>query len=464
MVIVGIIWFFQVQKIESDYIESRESFLLDQTKAISELLLDEDSLERIPEEVRIRIEFLHTQENAQVYILDSDDKFINPRIYRTSGKIQPLLLVGSIKDRQHMSNLKERILSRSKTSPTIGEYSSKPPEPRVLVATYPMILDDLYLGKVIAVSPTMPIDNATVILQNQLTTITAILLCIGSLLALLLSSLITKPIHKMKIATKQIGKGHYDIRIPVTSTDELGQLSRDIEWMADQLKDKDQLTKEFVSSVSHDLKTPITLIQTYAEFMTETSDNLDQSELDYLKIIQDESIRLDNIVDDLLYLSRIDSGALNLKRDWIDVKELIEISLRSLNHTLEDLGIEVIVTEVGVTFPIYVDVNQMRRVMINLIQNALHHAGDLHEVQVRINYMEKHFRIEVIDLGVGIPEESLNRVWDRFYRVDQARQSKCVSAGIGMSIVKSILDKHDFNYGIESKINVGTTVWFEGSH
>jgi len=459
---VSVIWYFQVQRIESEYYALRQETILEQTKIISEVMSQSDAMSNIPETVKVRIELLGSQHNTQIYFTDSDDHFINPRIYLPNKRPLPALVINEFRDRQGLTNIRDRILSRSKDSPTIGEYNATQPNGKLMLITYPVFINDMYSGKVVAVSQTPPIDSATNIIKNQLTTISFVLFFIGSLLALLLSGLITIPIQKIKQATRQIGQGNYDINISIKSSDELGQLARDIESMAEQLGQKDKLTKEFVSSVSHDLKTPITLIQTYAEFMRETSTKLSQSEHENLKVIQDESVRLDNIVDDLLYLSRIDSGALDLNCDYIDLKELVDLSIRSLQHVLDDLMVNVSVYEIGERRPAYLDVNQMRRVLINLIQNALYHAGEIKEVLIQIKFEHDIFRIEVIDLGVGIPEDVIERVWDRFYRVDQARQNTGGSAGIGMSIVKSILEKHSFKYGLKSRLGVGTTVWFEG--
>lgn len=221
----------------------------------------------------------------------------------------------------------------------------------------------------------------------------------------------------------------------------------------ERLRRLDQLKSEFVANVSHELKTPLTCIKAYTEALTDMVTEPQQR--DFLKVIEEESDRLLSLITDLLNVSRIQSGKLKLNLELTDpqliVQEVTGISkVQSPKHSLKIHFSEYLE-------PMLLDKERMKEVMINLISNAIKYSPNGGEVRVAMNVFERNLRIDVTDQGMGISDENLAKIFDQFYRVDSSLTAEISGTGLGLTIVKSIIEAHGGSIRVESKVGAGST-------
>lgn len=219
----------------------------------------------------------------------------------------------------------------------------------------------------------------------------------------------------------------------------------------------DNMRKEFVADVSHELKTPITSIMGYADTLLEGEyDKETQNE--FLGVIASEARRMARLVTDLLELSRIDSNKKKVKKEKFDLGELakqcqskLAIETKKKNHQVECF----VTADVP---PVYADKDDIERVILNILTNSIKYTAEGGTIKIYVGFVYNDAYIKIIDSGIGIPEEDLNRIFERFYRVDKSRTRELGGTGLGLSIAKEILDKNGGSIDIKSQVNKGTEV------
>ena len=302
------------------------------------------------------------------------------------------------------------------------------------------------------------ITTAAEVLRSILGPVALILLVLDLLLAMLFSRWFTRPIRKLSNGAQEIAAGNYDVAIKVEHHDEIGRLAEDFNHMAAEVKRSAQLEKDILANVSHDLRTPLTLIKGYAETVRDLTGSDDAKRTEQCNIIVDETDRLSTLVNSVMELSKVQSGAEKPNLVDFDMSELcFEVAGRydalcDKNHWKLDL-------QADAPCPVSADPAMMERVMHNLLGNAFHHIGADGVVVLRAIPQEKGCRIEVEDHGPGIPPEDLPYIFDRYYRARQ--DSGRVGTGLGLSITKAILQQHGFAFGVDSAVGKGSTFWFE---
>ena len=219
----------------------------------------------------------------------------------------------------------------------------------------------------------------------------------------------------------------------------------------------DTMRKEFVADVSHELKTPITSIMGYADTLLEGDYDAD-TQKEFLQVISGEARRMARLVTDLLELSRIDSNKKRVKKSSFDLGQLakecqkkLAIEIKKKNHDVECL----VTADVP---PVYADKDDIQRVILNILSNSIKYTPDGGNIKIYVGFVYSDAYIKIIDNGIGIPEDDLNRIFERFYRVDKARTRELGGTGLGLSIAKEILDKNGGSIDIKSEVNKGTEV------
>ena len=266
------------------------------------------------------------------------------------------------------------------------------------------------------------------------------------------------PIRKLANGAQEIAAGNYDVAIRVEHHDEIGRLAEDFNHMAAEVKRSTQLEKDILANVSHDLRTPLTLIKGYAETVRDLTGSDDAKRTEQCSIIVDETNRLSTLVNSVMELSKVQSGAERPNLVDFDMSDLcFEVAGRydalcDKNHWQLDL-------QANEPCPVSADPAMMERVMHNLLGNAFHHIGADGVVVLRAIPQEKGCRIEIEDHGPGIPPEDLPYIFDRYYRARQ--DSGRTGTGLGLSITKAILQQHGFAFGVDSAVGRGSTFWFE---
>ncbi len=302
--------------------------------------------------------------------------------------------------------------------------------------------------------------NATVeTLKTQFWMIAFILLWGALILAILISRNISAPIQKMNRAAKRLAKGRYDADFHVEGFREVAELSESLTHASEQLAQNDTLQKELIANISHDLRTPLTMIIGYSEVMRDLpGENTPEN----VQVIIDETERLSQLVNDLLDLSKLQAGTREPMLETINLTELVESTMLRYEKLTERDGYRIEYTA-DASVEVRADRTMLLQVIYNLINNAINYTGEdkLVRVTQTLSADGTRVRISVMDSGAGIPPEQIPLIWDRYYKIDKVHRRAMIGTGLGLSIVKQILEAHHTIYGVESKLGEGSTFWFE---
>ena len=288
---------------------------------------------------------------------------------------------------------------------------------------------------------------------------------ISIVVSLVISRTLLSPIQGMTKAAEAMADGDFSRKINVESEDEIGilattfnDMARQIETMLEELKNAEMLRREFVANVSHELRTPLTSIRTYAETISDNQGIPQETEEEFLRVIINESDRMTKIVQDLLELSRFDSGnsklsveRFSIEKSVRDVYAAIALEARKRGHVLN--------LELEWKMPkILGDRARIEQVLMNIIMNALKYTPDGGTIDIYGGRTGSNVWIRIQDTGIGIPQDELTRVFDRFYRVDKARSRESGGTGLGLAIAKEIATRHGGDIKIDSVLGEGTSV------
>jgi len=288
---------------------------------------------------------------------------------------------------------------------------------------------------------------------------------IALIVAYFISKSITSPIGRMQQIARKIADGDFTSKINLKSSDELGQLAKSLNAMSDELQLKienlkrmDRIRTDFVANVSHELKTPLTLIKGYIE--TLQAGALDDAEKTrrFVAIMKKHAERLDSIINDLLGLSELELSKDSLHKTTFDLKTLAEEVTMGFERALAEKRQTLKTALTGDDFTITADSDKIERALANLIDNAVKYTDQGGKIDLSIAARPDDFVLAVRDNGIGIPKEHLDRVFERFYRVDKARSRRLGGTGLGLGIAKHIVRAHRGRIEIQSRPNAGTTV------
>jgi two-component system, OmpR family, sensor histidine kinase BaeS len=295
------------------------------------------------------------------------------------------------------------------------------------------------------------------------TSIGIILLALG--LIGILSRRLTKPLLRMKEATNKMSLGKYKQVIPVSGEDEISQLGRSIQKLGEQLQDYEDSRNEFLAAVSHEIRTPLTYIKGYSDILAKGIIKDSHEQAEYLKIINKETKRISILVNDLFEMSKLQLGTFELNREWTYINPIIEKVISSLNPAAANKGLKLSGNLQLEVHRVHIDIQRMEQVLYNLIENAIKYTNK-GEISVR-SFTKRGFTvIEIEDSGIGIPQEDLPKIFDRFYRVDQSRTRKTGGTGLGLYVVKNIIESHGGEIRVGSIENQGSrfTIFLTNIH
>lgn len=305
-----------------------------------------------------------------------------------------------------------------------------------------------------------PINATVTILRSQLFYITLLVIILSLIVSYYISKIISNPIIKMNKKASQIAQGNYDITFENSDIEEINELSKTLNLACSELIKTEDLRRELLANVSHDLKTPLTMIKAYAELIKDVTYNNKEKMDKNLNTIIEETDRLNLLVNDILELSKIQSNTTPLNIEKFDLNELIKTIINRYDIWKEIKEYKIEYQEKENTI-IKADKKRIEQVIYNLINNAINYTGDDKKVIINIKEIKNIYKIEIKDTGKGIQKKELEFIWDRYYKIDKTHQRVQVGTGLGLSIVKNILIEHNFEYGIETKINKGTTFYFK---
>ncbi|WP_211747762.1 HAMP domain-containing sensor histidine kinase [Paenibacillus sp. Marseille-Q4541] len=287
----------------------------------------------------------------------------------------------------------------------------------------------------------------------------ALLLVLTTLISILLvfvsTRYIVKPISRLTEATKQLAKGTYHFKLNVNRRDEIGMLANHFSQMAKSLEQLESMRQEFVSNVSHEIQSPLTSIQGFSERLK--SDQLtEEDRLHYLDIISAESRRLSQLSKQLLTLASLDKEDSIMDKQMYSAADQIKqvVYMLEWNWREKDIAMDLHLASA----PIYADPKWMHQVWVNLITNSIKFTEPGGTVRIRSYQKEQHYWIEIEDTGIGMHDEEIPYIFNRFYKADKARLRTEGSSGLGLAIVKRIIDMHDGNIVVQSQLGKGTLI------
>jgi signal transduction histidine kinase len=315
--------------------------------------------------------------------------------------------------------------------------------------------ENLYI---FAVFSMVDVNEASRLLLQQLWIVTVVLALVSVVLALILSRMFSKPIISVTRSARNMAEGKLDVVLPVRSKDEIGQLTQALNELGAELNKTERLRRELIANVSHELRSPLSVIQGFAETVRDVTWPIEEKRTAQLTMISEEAARLSHIVTDILDYSRIQSGV-----------DAINAEIFSLNPVLKDLAgrFEVASVKKGLRLRLSCDETRVRfdhskliQVLNNLLSNAINHASENSTITIRAQKLSDRVKISVENAGRPIPAAEMDRIWERYHRAPQTQGSASLGTGLGLSIVKSILDLHRVPFGVSSD-EKGTVFWFE---
>ncbi|MBR3755583.1 MAG: hypothetical protein IKK48_00600 [Firmicutes bacterium] len=310
------------------------------------------------------------------------------------------------------------------------------------------------------ISPLYPIQSTVSIMRHQFVYITIIAITIALSLALYFANRIAKPIKAITRSAAEMGRGHYGVQFKGGTYTEINDLAATLSHASRELEKTDMYQKDLIANVSHDLRTPLTMIKSYAEMIRDLSGDNPQKRDAHLAVIIEETDRLNNLVTDMLNMSRLQNRTITLERCDFDLKEITEGLLSSYELLCEQEGYHISFTSAD-SLIVNGDQDKIKQVLSNLINNAVKYCGEDKKIIINLRKSGRKARCEITDHGAGIAPDELSRVWERYYKSSTHHVRQVEGSGLGLSIVKEILNLHKANYGVNSKLGKGSTFWFE---
>ncbi len=296
-------------------------------------------------------------------------------------------------------------------------------------------------------------------IKSQYLIILAVIIVMTLILALILSRYIISPIKQINEESKNLSKGEYDpLKVKAASV-EFEQLNETLENANEDILKAEKAKRELLGNVSHDLRTPLTMIVGYGEMIRDLPG---EDTEENINVIIDEAKRLSTLVDDLIDISKMDAIALELDREKVSVNELLNDVYRQYEKYCLNQGIG-LQLELGDDALIQIDVKRIKQVLYNFVNNALNY-NDKEKQIIRISQEridDGTCRVSVWDNGEGIDEKDLKHVWDRYYKVDKEHKRHHIGSGIGLSLARELLEAHGLNYGAESEKGSFTKFYFD---
>lgn len=306
-----------------------------------------------------------------------------------------------------------------------------------------------------------PLNKTANILAHQLFYVTIIVFILSFVIAYFISRHISNPIVKISKISKKIAKGEIQTQFETEEDlQELNELVTSLNEMKEELAKTEDLRRDLMANVSHDLKTPLTLIKAYAEMVRDLHYNDEEKRCQSLNTIIEETDRLTVLVNDILALSKEEANVETLEMEEIDLVKEIQTILTRYDVLKQQENYNFIFKHPK-SVKIKADKKKLEQVIYNLINNAINYTGEDKKIYITILDEEKTYRVEIKDTGKGIKEEDLPHIWEKYYKSNKNHQRNHYGTGLGLSIVKNILEHHHFKYGVESKKNKGSTFYFE---
>ena len=460
-------WFINTTLLESYYVEHKQKILLDLFE-----MVDQESAEgRTDEEdFLIRLEKQSTNSNISMMIISSDRTIM----YTNVGDDERMLLQ-FLELIFHTKNQHTKILESTQ------QYTVEKTTDNRLQSDYLVLWGSLQDGNMILMRSAVESIKESVAIANRFLSyvgVIAVIMC--AVIIYMVTKKITNPILQLAEISRRMTNLEFDVKFQSKGKNEIdllgehmNQMSETLEKTISELKSAnnelkidiekkteiDEMRKEFISNVSHELKTPIALIQGYAEGLQECINDDQASREFYCEVIMDEADKMNQLVKNLLTLNQLESGSDQVVFEHFDLMEVIQGVVNATAILREQNQISLTIQGQKPEY-VWADEFKTEQVLTNYVSNAIHYAAGEKQISVTVISGEETVRVEVFNTGNQIPEQELSHIWDKFYKVDKARTREYGGNGIGLSIVKAIMDSFHRQCGVRNEEN-GVTFWFE---
>ena len=445
--LMTMLWFLQIFFLDTYYEEMKISETSKLAKSIISHYGDNDLVEYISSISYKNDMYIHIESSDGTIIFSPTQNFDRPNMREDDFYLM------------EMAVIKNKLIKDGTKTASI--LMSDPAHKNNTLA-YGAYLDDTEGKEVVLYifSPLFPVKSTVDILANQLKYVTFISLALAFILSFLISNRVARPIINITNSATQLAEGNYDVVFEGGRYSEIARLADTLNYTSRELAKADNLHKDLIANVSHDLRTPLTMVKSYAEMIRDISGNNPEKRNAHLQVIIDEADRLNLLVGDLLVLSKMQSGVDTLHITNFCLKDSILSILNSYHLLCENEGYE-ITLHCNPDIIISGDEARIKQVVSNLVNNAVRYSSEEKKISIKITESNDHIRCEVSDTGQGIPEAELEHIWERYYKSSSNMSRNTSGTGLGLSIVKEILQLHHACFGVESKVGKGSTFWFE---
>ena len=448
LVLLGLLWIMQSVLLEKYYEHSMEKKCRNGVSTISSAFTEDKDLGY--EEFCELLGSVSAENDLYVYVESDNGLFsLSSTEVSKSGRVVP-------ESKRIFADAKSMLASSFSNEVSFTVPGQKGEKMVVFARQIDLDGGYLYLYALAFLSPMGPAVN---IIRSQLILVTFIVLALGVIIAFITSRHLSAPLAKMSQDAKRLGKGDFDVHFTGADYDEINELAETLNEAASQLKVTDSLRKDLMANVSHDLRTPLTMIKSYAEMIRDLSGDDKNKREEHLGVIIEETDRLSDLVNEILLLSKVQSGSEEFERKVFDIQKAAEEivqTYRIMESEGYSISFETLQEEVLVTG----DESKIKQVMSNLISNAVKYSEERKEIRVFFTDEGDYVRFSVEDKGIGIAEDQLDRIWNRYQRASQRGTREKDGSGLGLSISSEILKRSDAEYGVDSRLGEGSCFWF----
>ena len=445
---IALMWVIQILVLERNYTKVAIEGIQERLEPVEEQLNNEDLADNDQ-----LIPYLSKTINGKLMIVDSD------------GQLEAMYSYGHqldiAADGQNIRPWKNIRDSEEYQSILDGEPFNREVRKGSQLISYEIGIPILYNGQQEYIILTQNFTELNQVLdmnRRQLIFFSVLLIIASSILAHILSRKFTKPIHIIKGTVDDLASGDLTAVPNLKLNDEVGQLARSVEELSRALRRVDDLRKEVIANISHELRSPLALIGGYAEMVRDIHWKDEEKRTEDLDLIIRESKRMSEMVNDILDYSQLQTGYLQLKKEWYNLYEIVESEIMFCEASAREYGIQIRLASDETEIPVYVDALKMSQVIRNLLYNALNHTENKKEVIVSLKAGDDGCLVEVKNLGNPIPEEERELIWERYQR-SQHQAGRREGTGLGLSIVSTILKAHCMVYGVDYQDQM-TVFWF----
>ncbi len=462
MAMLILLWIFQYFILTDVYVEIKKNAVLTYGDTLTEELPDNIYKSSYLEKIRK----IGEENDIYIAIFDVTDPENILERYRISGVIGAYKL-HSVSDEKLMECAN---IVRQNGSSVFFLYENDNGETEISQNQYSGSSDDINLVyATIAMTPggidyMIMLNSVITPLESMIQTIlillvflTFILIIVSLILSFYASRIIARPIIRINNEAKHLSDGNYNVEFNGGGYREITELNDTLSYVSIELEKVERLRRELIANVSHDLRTPLTMITGYAEMIRDLpGENTPEN----MQVIIDEATRLSSLVKDLIDISVIQNGTTKVTLKTYNLTDSILEIFKRYTKLIEQNEFKLDFVHDNDVY-IYADEMKISQVIYNLVNNAINYIGEDKTVIVKQTVKDGTVRIEVTDHGMGIPKDKLEHIWNRYYRVDKEHKRAVIGTGLGLSIVKSVLDLHKAQYGVESELGKGSTFWFE---